>query len=324
MSSTESTLPRSAANKPIAPAPVRPRKSRRRPIGLVVALLAPGIALYALFVFAPLAQAAIFSLFKWNGIEPLTDFVGFTNYVRVWTDAAFHRALLNNVSVVAVSLLVQLPLALWIATLLTGRFRGRAIFRVAFFLPYIVSEVVAAVLWDFVLAPNGLVNAVLRNLGLDSVAHAWLGDPATVMYAVLWVVTWKYFGFYTILFLTALQGVPQEHLEAARIDGANRAQVFRYVTFPAIGPTVRISIFLAIIGSLQLFDLVWVMTEGGPVGASSTMVTYMVRSGLQSYEFGYASAIAVIVAVISFLFALAYQRWVLSRDNPIDTTARGR
>ncbi|WP_194396269.1 carbohydrate ABC transporter permease [Microbacterium atlanticum] len=300
------------------------RVRRRRRIGLVLALLAPAVALYALFVFAPLAQAAFYSVFKWNGIEPLTDFVGLANYLRAWTDSAFHRALFNNISVIGVSLLVQLPLALWIATLLTGRFRGRAIFRVAFFLPYIISEVIAAVLWDFVLAPTGLVNELLRTIGLDAVAHAWLGDPATVMYAILWVVTWKFFGFYTILFLTALQGVPQEHLEAARIDGANRAQVFRYVTFPAIGPTVRICIFLAIIGSLQLFDLVWVMTQGGPVGASSTMVTYMVRSGLQSYEFGYASAIAVIVAVISFLFAIAYQRWVLSRDNPIDTTARGR
>ena len=142
------------------------RRGARRGLGLILLLLAPGVALYALFVFAPLVQAAAFSLFSWNGLEPLTDFVGLANYARVWTDPAFHRALLNNVSVIAVSLLVQLPLALWIATLLTGGFRGRGLFRVAFFAPYIVSEVIAAVLWDFMLAPTGLVNETLRGLGL--------------------------------------------------------------------------------------------------------------------------------------------------------------
>ena len=285
---------------------------------LIVVLLSPAIALYALFVFAPLVQAARFSLFKWNGLGPLEDFVGLENYANVWADPFFHTALLNNLAVIAVSLAIQLPFALWIATLLTGSFRGRAILRVAFFLPYILAEVVAAVLWSFMLSPNGLINEALRSVGLDTVAHPWLADPNTVMYAILWVVTWKYFGFYTILFMTALQNVPQEHLEAARIDGASRAQVFWYVTLPAIGPTVRISAFLAIIGSLQLFDLVWVMTEGGPVGASSTMVTYMVSKGLRTYQFGFASATAVTVAMMSFLFAVVYQRWVLARDNQVD------
>jgi raffinose/stachyose/melibiose transport system permease protein len=306
-------------------APVTPRSRRgRKNTRLIVFLLAPGAALYALFVFAPLAQAAVYSLFKWNGLGPLEDFVGFDNYTQLVRDPALHRAFFNNISVIAVSLLIQLPLALWIATLLTGKFRGRAVFRVAFFMPYVVSEVIAAVLWDFILTPTGLLNKALESLGLGDLAQAWLGEPALVMYAILWVVTWKFFGFYTVLFLTALQGVPQEHIEAARIDGASPWQTFWYVTLPAIGPTVRISAFLAIIGSLQLFDLVWVMTQGGPVGASATMVTYMVRSGLQSYQFGYASAVAMVVAIASFLFAIAYQRWVLARDNQSDTIESGR
>lgn len=304
--------------------PRRTRGRDRKAMRLILFLLAPGVILYALFVFAPLVQAAVYSLFKWNGLTPLEDFVGIANYQQMAADPALQRALLNNISVIAVSLLIQLPLALWIATLLTGKFRGRAVFRVAFFMPYIVSEVIAAVLWDFMLAPDGLVNVTLRSIGLGEFAKPWLGDPAIVMYAILWVVTWKFFGFYTVLFLTALQGVPHEHIEAARIDGANRAQVFWFVTLPAIGPTVRISAFLAIIGSLQLFDLVWVMTQGGPVGASATMVTYMVRSGLQSYQFGYASAVAVSVAVISFVIAIGYQRWVLARDNQADSIDGGR
>lgn len=292
------------------------RRGRRGKVRLVLLLLSPALALYALFVIAPLVQAMLYSVFRWNGLEPLTDFVGAANYQRLLSDATFHRSLMNNVAVIAVSLLVQLPLALWIATLLNGNFRGRGLFRVVFFVPYVISEVVAAILWKLLLAPGtGLVNGALDTVGLGSLSRAWLGEPKLVMGAVLVVITWKFFGFYTVLFLAALQAVPQEHLEAARIDGANRWETFLHITLPAVGPTVRIAIFLAMVGSLQLFDLVWVMTAGGPVGASSTMVTYMVSQGLKSYQFGYASAVAVTVAMISFVIAMLYQKFVLARDN---------
>jgi len=308
------TMTPSATNAPPEARPVRRTRPRRK-WGLLTLLLLPGIALYALFVFAPLAQAAVYSLFSWNGLGPLTDFLGLANYQDLVSDPDVHRALFNNFSVIAVSVLIQLPLALWIATMLTGNFRGRAVFRVAFFMPYIVSEVVAAILWNFMLTQDGFLNALLRTVGLGDLAQSWLANPAIVMYAILWVVTWKFFGFYTVLFLTALQSVPAENIEAAQLDGANRWQVFTNITLPAIGPTIRICGFLAIIGSLQLFDLVWVMTQGGPVGASETMVTYMVSSGLRSYQYGYASAVAVAVAALSFVIALLYQRFVLARDN---------
>ncbi|WP_082099609.1 carbohydrate ABC transporter permease [Demequina maris] len=291
------------------------QSTRRRAGILILLLLLPGLALYALFVIAPLAQATFFSFFNWNGLGDLGDPIGFANYERAWRDPMFHQALTNNVAVIGVSLAVQLPLALGLATLLTGRFRGRGLFRVLFFVPYIMAEVVTGVLWKIILAPEGLVNEVLRSVGLDSLAQPWLGNTTTVMPALLLVVTWKFYGFYTILFLAALQNVPRELVEAARIDGASRWQVFWNVTLPQIGPTVRISVFLAIIGSLQLFDLVWVMTQGGPAGASATMVTYMIRAGIQSYQFGYASAVAVSVALISFVIAILYQRIVLARDN---------
>ena len=308
------TTTTTAGERPAAvDAPPAPR--RRRPLRTVLLFLAPGLALYALFVIAPLAQAIVYSLFRWNGMEPLTDLVGAENYRRLLGDASFHRALLNNVSVIAVSLAVQLPMALWIATLLNGQFRGRGVFRVVFFVPYVIAEVVAAILWKLILAPAGQLNGALDAVGLESWTRSWLAEPSLVMGAVLVVVTWKFFGFYTLLFLTALQSVPGEHLEAGRMDGASRAQIFRYITFPAIGPTARIAGFLSIVGSLQLFDLVWVMTAGGPVGASSTMVTYMVASGMRSYEFGYASAVAVVVAGLSFVVAMLYQRFVLARDN---------
>lgn len=316
MTFTSPVRTRSASARAVDPTVGARRKApARRTMRLVALFLAPGVLLYALFVIAPLVQAAIYSTFSWNGLEPLTDFVGRANYERLLSDAAFHRALLNNVAVIVTSLAVQLPLALWIATQLNGNFRGRGVFRVVFFVPYVIAEVVAAILWKLLLAPEGQINGALEAVGLESLTRSWLAEPSLVMGAVLVVVTWKFFGFYTLLFLTALQSVPGEHLEAGRIDGASRWQLFRYITLPAIGPTARVAGFLSIVGSLQLFDLVWVMTAGGPVGASSTMVTYMVASGMRSYEFGYASAVAVVVAVLSFAVAILYQRFILARDN---------
>ena len=181
------------------------RRRRKAPWGFIILVLAPALILYTVFVLAPLVQSAIYSFFDWNGLEPLTEFIGFDNYVRALTDPAFHRAFLNNVAVIVTAIIVQLPLALWIATQLNGSFVGRGFFRVVFFVPYIISEVVTAVLWTMILNPSGFVNELLRNVGLGSLAHPWLADPATVMPALLFVITWKSFGFATLFFLTALQ-----------------------------------------------------------------------------------------------------------------------
>lgn len=295
-----------------------PRR-RSLPRTLIIFLLLPALAVYVLFVIVPIVQAIRYSLFDWNGLEPLTDFVGAQNYARLARDPAFLRALGNNVLLVLAAVFIQLPLALLIANLLTGRVRGRAAFRLAFFVPYVISEVVAAVLWKLMLAPEGLVNVSLSGIGLDWATQLWLADPQVVMVSIIWVQTWKYFGFYTLLFLAALQAVPTERLDAAAIDGANAWQTFRHVTVPGIAPTTRIAAFLAIVSAIQVFDLVWVMTKGGPVGASMTSVAYMVQSGLQNYQYGYASAVAVTISAIAIVAAFAYQRLVLSRDDESDS-----
>ncbi|HEY8547130.1 MAG TPA: sugar ABC transporter permease, partial [Acidimicrobiales bacterium] len=148
----------------------------------------------------------------------------------------------------------------------------------------------------------------------DGLTQLWLADRNVVLYTVFVVVSWKYFGFHMILYLAGLQGIPTELGEAAALDGATPFQAFRYVTLPLLGPTLRISVFLSIIGSLQLFDLVWVLTGGGPVGASHTTSTYMLQYGFERKQLGYGSAVAVIGFLISFVVALAYQRFVLRRD----------
>jgi raffinose/stachyose/melibiose transport system permease protein len=198
---------------------------------------------------------------------------------------------------------------------LNARFPGRTILRVIFFLPYVISEVITAIMFYLLLQPDGAVNSVLRWAGVGFLAQDWFGDLGLVMLTMFVVITWKYFGFHMILLLAGLQSIPHELSEAALIDGAGRWQSFRYVTLPLLGPTLRVSVFLSIIGALQLFDIVWATTRGGPLHASDTMATYMYDFGFQRTQMGYGSAVAVILFGMCLVFALLYQRFVLRRDT---------
>jgi raffinose/stachyose/melibiose transport system permease protein len=280
----------------------------------------PALALYATFVLFPIVQAAHYSLFDWNGLEPLTQFIGLANYERALGDPIFLEAIGHNAIIVTLSLVIQIPFALALALMLNRRFRGRSILRLLFFAPYVIAEVITAIVWSLLLQPNGLAEHFLGAIGLEDAYHPWLADPDTVLAALFFIITWKYFGFHMILLLAGLQGIPRELDEAAAIDGATRAQTIRYVTLPLLGPTLRVSVFLSVIGALQLFDLVWVTTRGGPVNASNTMATYMFDRGFVRFQFGYGSAVAVILFLICFVVALAYQRWVLRRDTEGATT----
>ena len=167
-----------------------------------------------------------------------------------------------------------------------------------------------------VFSPNqGLANEILRISGSVIPRRRGFADPGTVLYALFFVITWKYFGFHMILYLAGRQSIPPELSEAATIDGAGSWQAFRHVTLPLLGPTIRISIFLSVIGTIQLFDMVWVLTSGGPVHASETMAVTMFQYGFKRFEVGYASAISIVMFVISLVFALFYQRFVMRRDT---------
>jgi raffinose/stachyose/melibiose transport system permease protein len=304
-----------------------PRPARRRFRGrwtTIALFLAPALALYLLLVVAPVVQAIYYSAFDWNGLGSLDEFVGLDNFKRAFSDDVFLGALKHNGFFIALSLLVQLPFALGIAMLLNERLHGRALLRILFFAPFVLSEVVTAVVWTLMLQPDGLVDQSLDRAGLDALIHQWLAEPGIVLWSLFVVISWKYFGFHMILYLAGLQQIPRELEEAAMIDGATRRQVLRYVTLPLLGPTIRISAFLSIIGALQLFDLVWVMTGGGPVNSSNTMATYMIDWSFKRFQFGYASAVAVIMLVISLVFALLYQRFVLRRDMEGALTTMGR
>jgi raffinose/stachyose/melibiose transport system permease protein len=291
---------------------------------LTIALFAaPALVLYAVFVILPVLQAMQYSLYKWNGLTPLTNFVGLQNYVTAFNSPTFMTSLGNNLLIVVLSLLIQIPFSLAIAVLLNRRFRGRAIFRLLFFLPYVLSEAVTGIVFSLMLQPHSVVDSSLTAVGLESFIQDWLGDSTLVMVTLFVIITWKYFGFHMIIMLAGLQGIPRELEEAAFIDGADRRTAFRYVTLPLLGPTVRVSIFLSMIGALQLFDMVWVMTAGGPVYASSTMAIAMFKAGFRSHQFGYGSAVAVILFLCCLVVALLYQRYVLRRDTEGAVTAYG-
>jgi raffinose/stachyose/melibiose transport system permease protein len=290
----------------------RPRLRRTLTVGL---FLMPALLVYGLFVLLPIVQAAWYSLWDWNGLGPLTDFIGLDNYAKAIDDSVFRGAVWHNALIVILSLTIQIPFALWLALQLNRRFRGRTLLRVLFFAPYVLSEATTGIVFQLLLYPGGMVDKALEAGGLGFLVHGWLSDRSIVMLTMFVVITWKYFGFHMILMLAGLQGIPRELEEAAAIDGASRRQTVRSITIPLLGPTLRVSIFLSVIGGIQIFDLVWATTHGGPFHASDTMATYLVDFGIRRAQMGYGSAIAVILFVICLVVALLYLRFVMRRDT---------
>jgi raffinose/stachyose/melibiose transport system permease protein len=208
--------------------------------------------------------------------------------------------------------------------LLNQRLRGRAVYRLLFFAPYVLSEVITAVLFTMIFSPTeGLAVHIFQPIGFGDAAATWLADPDTVLYSLFFVISWKYFGFHMILYLAGRQSIPAELGEAAAVDGASGWQTFRSITLPLLGPTIRISVFLSVLGTIQLFDMVWVLTGGGPVHASETMAVTMFEDGFKRYEVGYASAISIGMFLISLVFGLLYQRFVMRRDTEGAITVMG-
>ena len=278
-------------------------------------LLGPPLILFIGFVFVPMIFAIWYSLYNWNGYGPLSDFIGLQNYQGVVTGSVFHQALLHNIIIAVLSVVIQLPISIGLALLLNRRMRGQTALRLAVFTPYVLSQATSAVMWSMLLSHGGPVDSLLKSAGLAALIHFWLASTSLVLYTLFFVVTWQFIGFGIVLLLAGLQGIPPELREAAAIDGASSWQITRRIMLPLLGPTIRIWIFLAVIGSLQLFDIVWIMTLGGPANASQTMLTYLFFNGAERTQFGYGATVSVVLFVISFGFALVYQRYALRRDT---------
>lgn len=246
---------------------------------------------------------------------PAVDFIGFENFKRLIADKIFLKSVGNGVLIVIFSLGIQLPLAMMLAIMVGRKLRGRTFFRTVFFLPYVLSEVITAIIWLILYNPTpsrGFINAVLVALRLEP--QAWLGNTSIVLPAIFVVLTWKYIGFHMLLYMTGLQNIPRDVEEAALIDGVNRRQMLTYITLPLLTGIIKTSVYLSVLGSLQVYALVWLMTRGGPVNASEVMSTYMYRFSFVRFELGYGAAVAIIMLLISLTFSIIYRRFAQQRE----------
>jgi raffinose/stachyose/melibiose transport system permease protein len=282
---------------------------------LIALFLLPALILFLLFVIYPIFRSLYFSLFDWNGLGPAVDFVGLQNFKDILTDQVFLKSLRNVLLIIIFSVGIQLPLALALAVMVGRGLPGRGLFRTIFFMPYVLSEINVAIMWMLLYNPDpdrGLLNAIVTGLGGESIG--WMSDTNIVMISIFITLTWKYFGFHMLLYLAGLQNIPLELEEAARIDGANSLQNFFYITLPLLGSTIRTSVYLSVLGSIQQFIIVWIMTKGGPVNASETLATYMYRFGFVRFQLGYGSAVAIYMFILCLIFSLIYQRLTRQPD----------
>jgi raffinose/stachyose/melibiose transport system permease protein len=282
---------------------------------LIGLFLLPALILFLLFVIYPIFRSIYFSMFNWNGLGPAVNFVGLQNFKDILTDQVFLKALRNVFLIIVFSLGLQLPLALALAVLVGRNLPGRGLFRTIFFMPYVLAEVNVAIMFMLLYNPDpdrGLLNALVVALGTKPVG--WLSDPNLVLLSIFFALTWKFFGFYMLLFLAGLQNIPTELEEAARIDGANSFQNFFYITLPLLGSTIRTSVYLSVLGSIQQFIMVWIMTKGGPINASEMLATYMYRFGFVRFQLGYGSAVAIYMFILCLIFSLIYQRMTRQPD----------
>jgi raffinose/stachyose/melibiose transport system permease protein len=276
--------------------------------------VAPALVVFGFAVLLPMLVTAAYSLTEWDGLGPMR-FVGLDNYVTAAGDAILRDSFVHVVAYIAATLVLEVAVGLALAGLISSRTRGSLWFRVAIFAPVMLPIVVVAILWKFVYNPDfGLVNAGLAGAGLEGLQRIWLGDTSTALLAVSVVSGWVFAGFYMTIFFAAFRQIPSEVVEAARLDGAGEWAIFRRVKVPMISNAIAVAVLLCVTGGFQGFDLFFVMTNGGPYGATEIPTTYLVRTVFRNGEIGYGSAMAVVLTVIVVLIGLLFVR--LQRRTP--------
>ncbi len=291
---------------------------RHHPFLRALPYLVPAFALYGYFLVYPMLDAIRISFFKWSGFrteEPV--FVGFDNYTRMFTeDPVFWRSFTNSVLWVVLSLLLPMMIALLLALGLNRKMIGRNLLRSVFYLPAVFASITVAAMWRWLYNPTlGLFNQVLEAVGLESWAQTWLGDPKFAFYSVFVASVWQAVGFSMVLLLAGLQNVPQELVEAARIDGASAWQVFRNVTIPALRPTFIVVVILTMINSLKVFDLIVGMTGGGPAQSTQVLALWSYTQSFTNHSFGQGGAVATVLLIVSLVLVIPYMAWTMKGEE---------
>jgi raffinose/stachyose/melibiose transport system permease protein len=277
--------------------------------------VAPGLILVGVFVYFPLVENMVLSFFEWSVFKPNPSFVGIANYVQAVGDPVFWRSLFNNVGYAVVSLVFQVAGALILAALIEEfvRKRGRAVLRAIYFIPSAISITVAGLLFYFIYQPQtGLLNEMLRLVGLGDWTQAWLGQGSTAIWAIIAMSQWQSFGYTTLLYSVAIQRIPRELYDAADIDGVGTIRRMVQITTPLVREMSTLLIIVTVSGAFQVFNEVMVMTAGGPNNSSQVLGTWLYASGFINNQFGYAAAIATVVFVITFAAAMV-QLWISRR-----------
>ena len=273
----------------------------------ILLFLLPALILFCGVLIAPIGASAYYSLFNWKGVGADMEFIGLANYKELFTSNSigFWKALLNSLLLAALSVFIQLPLALGLALVLGKKIKGERVFLSVYFMPVLISTVVIGQLWLKIYNPDyGILNVFLRAIGLESWAKIWLGNKSTALGAVFVPTLWQYVGYHMLLLYAGVKSVPPELREAAMLDGATDGQINRYIVLPYIKPIIRISVIFAVTGSLKSFDLIYVLTNGGPLHSTEVPSTLMISMLFLRNRFGMGSAIAVMLILLCFGFAL--------------------
>ncbi len=279
-------------------------------------MVAPALLIYLVFVIYPLIRGAFVSLYQWDGLTPTMTWMGLRNYVDALQDPVFRLALRNTFQYAIGVTIAKNILGLGLALLLNKKLKLRAFFRTAAFLPVMFSFVVVGVLWSWIFNPLfGLADHLLALAGISS-PPGWLSDPSIALWSVMWVDVWKWTGFHMVLFLAALQAVPQDLYDAAAVDGAGSWARLWHVTIPSIRPVIALSVLLSLTGAFVAnYDVVYVMTGGGPLNSTQVALTYIVQTTFTSDQVGYANAMSMILLVLVAIVGAVQLRLMLGRRN---------
>ncbi|MGC3939871.1 carbohydrate ABC transporter permease [Roseobacter sp. EG26] len=273
-----------------------------------VLFLLPALTIYAVFALYPTYSVIEYSFTDWDGIRPERNFVGLENYQRLFTDKIFWEAFRNTFIWSGVIIVINVGLGLVIAAMLARVWKARLLIQTCIVLPVVISPMAVATIWRWMYQPAGVINQLLENIGLGALATPWLGSPDAVLYALALAHSWSTIGLSVIIFLAGLQAVDEDLYEAARVDGANPFQAFRFVTLPALRPVTAVVFILTLTQSFKVFDIVWATTQGGPIRFSEILSTYMYKRGALENQYGYGSAIGVALLVIVSIATILYMQ----------------
>lgn len=285
-----------------------PAVTRRAQARLGILLALPVAIVTAVFFVFPMANALYYSVVDFDGLDPTPPFVGLRNFTEMFTDPATWHALGNNAIWIAIGTAAPMIIGLLVAVLIWSG-RGGATYRLLFFLPFMLPGVAIGIVWGWIYDPvNGWINRVLNAVGLDGLSRGWLGDPKTAIFAVLATAIWATCGFVTMIILSALRNVDVELVDAARIDGANAGQRLWHILLPQIMPVFLMVLTLTLVGGFSVFDIIFIMTGGGPADATEVLGTYAYSSAFQLNRISYGTVLALLITVLAVPFTIMLNR----------------